>query len=70
MAKKGSAVITVALTLRGEPTAVVAALANGLPTDALKGIRDGMIAELEKQRRRAPRKGTRRVSIKVKGGRA
>ena len=63
---KGSAVITVALTLRGEPTAVVAALANGLPTEALEGIRDGMIAEMEK-RIASPRKGTRRVSIKVKG---
>jgi hypothetical protein len=65
--KKGSAVITVALTLRGEPTAVVAALANGLPTEALEGIRDGMIAEMEKRIARPRRKGTRRVSIKVKG---
>jgi hypothetical protein len=68
--RKNTGEITVAIKIKGEPTAVVHALANGLPTSALEGIRDGMIAELEKQKRRAPRKGTRRVSIKVKGGRA
>jgi hypothetical protein len=59
------AVITVSLTLRGEATAVVAALANGLPVDALEGIRDGMQAELEK-RERTPARGRRRVTITVR----
>jgi hypothetical protein len=61
---KAKALITVSLTLRGEPAAVVAAMANGLPVDALEGIRDGMQAELEK-RARTPARGRRRVSIKV-----
>jgi cytochrome P450 len=61
---RAHAVITVSLTLRGEPTAVVAALANGLPLDALEGIRDGMQRELE-ERTRKPARGRRRVSIKV-----
>lgn len=43
--KRGTIEIT--LTLRGEPAAVVHALAEGLPVEALVGIRDGMTAELE-----------------------
>jgi hypothetical protein len=65
MARTSKAVITVALTLRGEPTAVVAALANGLPIDALEGIRDGMQRELE-ERQHNPARGRRRVSITVR----
>lgn len=59
--KKGTIELTV--TLRGEPGAVVHALANGLPVDALEGIRDGMVRELEK-RSANPRKGKRRVTIR------
>lgn len=58
------AVITVSLTLRGEPTAVVAALANGLPVEALEGIRDGMQRELE-ERQQKPARGRRRMTITV-----
>lgn len=61
---KANALITVSLTLRGEPQAVVAAMAHGLPLDALEGIRDGMQAELEK-RARKPLSGRRRMTIKV-----
>lgn len=67
--KKGKATIEITLTLRGEPVAVVRALANGLPIEALDEIRGGMVAEMEKRRRR-PRKGTRRVVIKGKRARA
>jgi hypothetical protein len=58
------AVITVSLTLRGEPLAVVAALVNGLPKDALEGIRDGMQRELE-ERQKKPARGRRRMTITV-----
>ncbi len=64
--KKGTAAITVTLTLRGEPTAVVHALANGLPVEALDELRGGMVAEIEKRLNR-PRKGTRRVVVRGKG---
>jgi hypothetical protein len=60
------ATIEITLKLRGEPTAVVHALAHGLPVEALEGIRGGMVAELEKRRAR-PQKGTRRMTIR--GGR-
>jgi|GraSoiStandDraft_49_1057285.scaffolds.fasta_scaffold120884_3 hypothetical protein len=62
---KAKALITVSLTLRGEPAAVVAAMANGLPVDALEGIRDGMQRELE-ERQKKPARGRRRVSITVR----
>jgi hypothetical protein len=60
---KNTGTITITLKLRGEPAAVVAALANGLPVDALEGIRDGMTAELEARRKR-PARGKRRVTIR------
>ena len=47
--KTSKATIEITLTLRGEPTAVVHALANGLPLEALDGIRGGMVAEMEKR---------------------
>lgn len=61
--RKGTGEITITLKLRGEPKAVVAALANGLPVEALEGIRGGMVEELEKRKRR-PAKGTRRLVIR------
>ncbi len=63
--KKGT--IRLTITLRGEPVAVGHALANGLPSDVLKEIRDGMVREIEKRSKR-PTKGTRRVTIKGKAG--
>lgn len=60
---KHTGTITISLKLRGEPAAVVAALANGLPREALEQIRDGMIDELD-ARRRKTRPGRRRVQIK------
>jgi hypothetical protein len=59
---KNTGTITIALKFRGEPAAVVAALANGFPLEALEQIRDGMIKELD-ARRRKPRPGRRRVRI-------
>ena len=59
--RKGEIEIT--LTLRGNPAGVVNAIANGLPRQALEGIRDGMIAELE-ARKKKPARRPRRVTFK------
>ena len=65
--KKGTDVLEVTLTLRGDPAGVVNAFANGLPLEALVAIRDGMAAELHKQLgTRRKRKAAPRVAIKVK----
>lgn len=55
--------ITINLKLRGEPAAVVDALANGLPTSALEAIRDRLCVEAIK-RQGKPAKGRRRITIK------
>lgn len=70
--KKNTATIEITLTLRGEPTAVVHALANGLPIEALDEIRGGMVAEMEKREKLRKRSGARdsgrrRVVIRGKG---
>jgi hypothetical protein len=61
--KKNTGEIMITLKLRGEPAAVVRALAHGLPVEALEGIRGGMVEELEKRKRR-PAKGPGRVAFK------
>ena len=67
--------IEVKLTIRGTAVGVVNALANGLPLEALKGIRDGMTEELAKRQRtpargRARRRMTITVTNKRKGSRS
>lgn len=56
--------IEIVVKLRGEPRAVVKALANGLPLEALEGIHEGMKKELAK-RERNPARGRRPVRITV-----
>ena len=65
--KKGTIELTI--TLRGEPTAVVHALANGLPVDALEGIRDGMTRELQKRLQAAARfpRAKRSTKVRIRG---
>jgi hypothetical protein len=41
--------LSVNITLRGEPTKVINALAHGLPREALEQLRDAFIAETEKR---------------------
>jgi hypothetical protein len=56
--------ISITIKLAGEPTAVVGALANGLPREALEQLRDRMGEEIEK-RRANPAPGRRRVKVAI-----
>ena len=63
MAKRFKDEISITLKLAGEPSAVVGALVNGLPREAIVALRDRMGEELEK-RRANPARGRRRVTIR------
>ncbi len=65
MAKQKKPILTITITLRGEPGALAHALANGLPLPALEEIRDGMTEELERRHRR-PAQRNRPVRIKAR----
>lgn len=58
--------IELRITLRGKPAPVVDALANGLPPKALEALRDGMIEEIAKRKRR-PAKGRTAVRLELEG---
>lgn len=66
MAKKFRDEIAITIKLAGEPAAVVGALVNGLPREALEALRDRMGDELEK-RRAKPARGRRRVKLAITG---
>lgn len=56
--------IEITVRLAGEPSAVVDALANGLPRPALEALRDRLCAAVI-ERQIKPGRGRRRVSITV-----
>ena len=60
--KRGEIAITVRLA--GKPEAVVDALANGLPSEALEALRDRLAIEAVR-RSKKPARGRRRVAITV-----
>lgn len=57
--------LAITIKLRGEPKAVVGALVNGLPREALEQIRDRMALEATR-RAKKPARGRRRVKMTIR----